>query len=96
MISTLTTILTIVKNIERDKQTTVILEELKKLGIEFKRYSERWDALNRSIDKVSRDAKQVGISSGKISRKFEYIEDAKFDELLEESTDDESSLTTED
>jgi DNA recombination protein RmuC len=94
LISTLTTILTIVKNIERDKQTSVILEELKKLGVEFKRYSSRWESLNKSIEKLSKEAKDVSISSGKISKKFEYIEDAKFDELeVYESIEDES-LTT--
>jgi DNA recombination protein RmuC len=96
LISTLTTILTIVKNIERDKQTSVILDELKKLGMEFKRYTLRWDALNKSINKLSKDAKDVGISSGKISKKFEYIEDANFDELeVFETIDDEPLTTTE-
>jgi len=96
LISTLTTILTIVKNIERDKQTSVILDELKKLGVEFKRYSSRWDSLNKAIDKVSKDAKQVSISSGKISKKFEFIEDAKFDELeVYESIEDESLTSKE-
>jgi len=94
LISTLTTILTIVKNIERDKQTSVILDELKKLGIEFKRYASRWDALNKSIDKLSKEAKDVSISSGKISKKFEYIEDAKFDELEVYESIDNQSLTT--
>ncbi len=96
LISTLTTILTIVKNIERDKQTSLILDELKKLGVEFKRYSSRWDSLNKAIDKVSKDAKQVSISSGKISKKFEFIEDAKFDELeVYESIEDESLTSKE-
>jgi len=96
LISTLTTILTIVKNIERDKQTSIILTELRKLGDEFKRYSDRWAKLKRSIDSVSNDANNVNISSRKISQKFDYIQDAKFDEMLEESSDDESSLTSED
>ncbi|QWB96108.1 DNA recombination protein RmuC [Mycoplasmatota bacterium] len=94
LISTLTTILTVVKNIERDKQTSVILDELKKLGIEFKRYASRWDALNKSIDKLSKEAKDVSISSGKIRKKFEYIEDAKFDELEVYESIDDQSLTT--
>ncbi|MGE4320214.1 MAG: DNA recombination protein RmuC [Acholeplasmataceae bacterium] len=96
LISTLTTILTIVKNIERDKQTSIILTELRKLGEEFNRYSDRWAKLKRSIDSVSNDANNVNISSRKISQKFDYIQDAKFDELLEESFDDEESLTTKD
>ncbi len=96
LISTLATILTIVKNIERDKQTSIILTELRKLGDEFNRYSDRWAKLKRSIDSVSNDANNVNISSRKISQKFDYIQDAKFDELLEESFEDEESLTTKD
>lgn len=96
LISTLTTILTIVKNIERDKQTSIILTELRKLGDEFNRYSDRWAKLKRSIDSVSNDANNVNISSRKISQKFDYIQDAKFDELLQESFEDEESLTTKD
>lgn len=96
LISTLTTILTIVKNMERDKQTSVILEHLKKLGVEFKRYSERWDALNKSIERVSKDARNVSISSGKISKDFKYIEDAKFDELKVRESIEEDSLTSND
>ena len=35
----------IIKNIERDKYTSVIHDELNKLGLEFSRYKERWDKL---------------------------------------------------
>jgi len=95
LISTLTTIITIVKNIERDKQTSIILTELRKLGEEFRRYSDRWAKLKRSIDSVSNDANNVNISSKKISQKFDYIQDARFDEVLEESIDEDEALTTE-
>ncbi len=94
LISTLTTILTIVKNIERDKQTSIILTELRKLGDEFQRYSDRWDKLKRSIDTVSKDVNSVNISSEKISKKFNYIQDAKFDDLLEENISDDQTLTS--
>ena len=55
LISTLTVIQMIIKNIERDKYTKVIHEELNKLGIEFGRYKDRWDKLSRSIDTVNKD-----------------------------------------
>lgn len=83
LISTLSMIQMVVKNMERDKQAGVIIEELQKLGEEFKRYADRWDKLKKSIDSVSRSAEQVHITSTKINTKFKHISEAKFD-LIEE------------
>ena len=55
LMSTLTTIQVIIKNIERDKYAKVIGEELNKLSVEFSRYRERWDKLSKSIQTVSKD-----------------------------------------
>lgn len=87
LISTLTMIQMIVKNMERDEQAQLIIDELMKLGEEFKRYHERWDKLKRSIDSVSKDADRVHITSQKISTKFRHISDAKFDEIDIETED---------
>ncbi len=87
LLSTLTMIQTIVKNMERDEQTSIILEELRKLGEEFKRYDERWDKLNRAIVSVSKQADLVDKTSKKISQKFSNIKDAKFD-LIEEDQEE--------
>ncbi|MBU1092864.1 MAG: DNA recombination protein RmuC [Firmicutes bacterium] len=84
LISTLSMIQMVVKNIQRDEQAKVIIQELIKLGDEFKRYSDRWDKLKKSIDNVSKNAEQVGITSSKISSKFKHISEAKFDEIDEE------------
>ena len=73
LISTLTVIEMIIKNIERDKYTSVIHEELNKLGLEFSRYKERWDKLARSIQTVNKDVESVYITTDKISKKFENI-----------------------
>lgn len=81
LLSTLSLIQVAVKNLERDKQAKVIIEELNKLGEEFKRYSERWDKLKKSIDSVSKNADQVHITSAKINTKFKHISEAKFDEI---------------
>ena len=48
LMSTLTTIELVIKNIEKDKYTSVIHEELNKLSVDFKRYKERWDKLSVS------------------------------------------------
>ncbi len=73
LISTLTVIEMIIKNIERDKYTTIIHEELNKLGIEFSRYKERWDKLSKSIDSVSKDVQDIHTTTNKITKRFESI-----------------------
>lgn len=73
LVSTLTVIEMIIKNIERDKYTRVIHEELNKLGLEFSRYKERWDKLARSIQTVNKDVENVYITADKITKKFESI-----------------------
>ena len=81
LMSTLSTISMILKNIERDKYTEVIHEELNKLGVEFKRYKERWDKLSKSIDSVSSEVKDIHTTTDKISKKFESINSVNIDAL---------------
>ena len=73
LISTLTVIEMIIKNMERDKYTSIIHEELNKLGLEFARYKERWDKLAKSIQTVNKDVENVSITTDKISKKFDTI-----------------------
>ena len=73
LISTLTIIEMIIKNMERDKYTSIIHDELNKLGLEFARYKERWDKLARSIQTVNKDVENVSITTDKITKKFESI-----------------------
>ena len=79
LISSLTTIQVLLKNMERDKYAKVVHEELTKLGIEFSRYKERWDKLSRSIETVTKDVDALNITSDKITKKFESISDVKID-----------------
>lgn len=81
LISTLTIIQVILKNVERDKYTTIIHEELKKLGMEFSRYKDRWSKLSRSIEAVSRDAEAINITTEKITKRFESVNDVEIDKL---------------
>ena len=80
LISTLTTIQVILKNMERDKYAKIVHEELTKLGIEFQRYKERWDKLSRSIETVNKDVENLNITSDKITKKFETISDVRLDD----------------
>lgn len=73
LISTLTVIEMIIKNLERDKYASIIHEELNKLSLEFARYKERWDKLSRSIQAVNKDVESVSITTDKITKKFETI-----------------------
>ena len=79
LISSLTTIQVLIKNIERDKYAKVVHDELIKLGVEFSRYKERWEKLSRSIETVNKDVENLNITSEKISKKFESISDVKID-----------------
>ena len=80
LISSLTTIQVLLKNMERDKYAKVVHDELTKLGIEFSRYKERWDKLSRSIESVNKDVEALNITSDKITKKFVSISDVKLDD----------------
>ena len=79
LISSLTTIEVLLKNMERDKYAKVVHDELTKLGVEFTRYKERWDKLSRSIETVNKDVENLNITSDKITKKFASISDVKLD-----------------
>lgn len=81
LISTLTTIQIILKNIERDKYTKVIHSELRLLDEEFKRYKDRWDKLYRSIETVSRDVKDIYTTTDKITKRFNSINQVEIGEI---------------
>lgn len=84
LISTLTVIQMIIKNMEKDKYTSIIHEELNKLGLEFARYRERWDKLSKSIQTVNKDVENVSITTDKISKKFTSINQVDIKALKEE------------
>ena len=86
LISTLTVVEMIIKNIERDKYTSIIHEELNKLGIEFSRYKERWDKLSRSIETVSKDVNEIHTTTDKITKRFDSISKVEVS-LLEHKED---------
>lgn len=73
LMSTLTIIGMVLKNMERDKYAKVIHDELNKLGIEFDRYKDRWDKLSRSINTVSKDVEDIHTTTEKITKRFASI-----------------------
>lgn len=85
LMSTLTVIQMIIKNMERDKYASVIQQELVKLSEDFNRYSDRWDKLSKTIQTVSKDVENVHISSQKISKRFDMINKVDVKKISEES-----------
>ncbi len=79
LMSVLSTVQVILKNMEREKYSSIIHSELNKLGEEFKRYKTRWDALAKDIKKVSDDVEHINITSNKIEKKFNSISMVEID-----------------
>ena len=94
--TTLMSILTIVqvtmKNIERSKYANIIHEELRKLQEEFARYETRWTSLQKDIEKVTKDVKEIATTSTKISKRFNEISNVK---IVENESKIEQDLLTE-
>ena len=84
LMSTLTTIQVIMKNIERDKYAKVIHNELRLLDTEFKRYKDRWDRLAHNIDSVSKDVKEIYTTTDKITKRFDSINQVEVEKLENE------------
>ena len=80
LMSLLTIIQSVLMGLERDKYTTVIHEELNKLGVEFGRYRERWDKLSRTIQTVNNDVENIHKTTEKITKRFDSINNVKLDE----------------
>lgn len=84
LISTLSIISMILKNMERDKYAEIIHEELDKLGVEFGRYKDRWDKLSRSVKSVNQSLDELHTTTEKITKRFQSIKNAEIDKLKHE------------
>lgn len=80
LMAVLKTIQVVLINIERDKNTKIIHQELEKLSIEFNRYASRWQALEKDITKVYKDVQDISVTSNKIGKKFEKIHQVEIEE----------------
>ena len=89
LMSTLSVISMILKNMERDKYAKVIHDELNRLSIDFSRYKERWDKLSRNIDTVNKSVKELHTTSEKISKRFDSISKADVSSLKNSYIDEE-------
>lgn len=87
LISTLTMIQVIMKNMERDQYAGIIHKELSLLATEFNRYKERWDKLSKSIDMVSKDVKDIHTTTTKITKRFHSINEVEMENLSYEENE---------
>jgi DNA recombination protein RmuC len=72
-LATLTTVQSVMLNLERNKYMSVMHEEINKLGEEFERYQDRWDDLSKHLNTVTKDVDKIHITSNKISGRFQKI-----------------------
>lgn len=79
LMSLLTIIQSVLMGLERDKYTSIIHEELNRLGVEFGRYRERWDKLSRTIQTVNNDIENIHKTTEKITKRFDSISNVKIE-----------------
>ena len=79
LMSLLTIIQSVLMGLERDKYTSVIHDELNRLGVEFGRYRERWDKLSRTIQTVNNDVENIHKTTEKITKRFDSISNVKME-----------------
>ena len=65
------------RDLERSKHAKIIQENLVGLGSEFKRYEARWQKLSKNLDTVHKSAKELETTTGKITSKFNQIQNAE-------------------
>ncbi len=80
LISTLTTLQLMIKDVERNKYASIIQSELKLLGEEFRRYKDRWNKLAKNIDTVSEEVKLLHTTGEKITKRFNSINQVEMED----------------
>ena len=88
LMSVLSTVQVVLRNLEREKYAGIIHEELNKLGKEFKLYKDRWESLAKNIKRVSDDVDKINITSNKIERKFDRISKVEMNQCIEPEIED--------
>ncbi len=71
--ATLTTVQSVMMNMERSKYMSILHEEINKLGVDFGLYEKRWTDLTKHLATVTKDVNNINITTGKISKRFQKI-----------------------
>ena len=77
MMAILTTIQAVSQNLKQSQYALEIQKELNSLSVEFDRYAKRWETLEKDINKVSKDVKDIFTTSTKITRRFDNIKNVE-------------------
>ena len=80
LMAVLNTARAVIKDVETRRQVHIIKEALGKLSQEFTRFDDRMKKLATHIRQAHDDVQQVSITSEKISRRFNEIEQVQLDE----------------
>ncbi|MFV0288121.1 MAG: DNA recombination protein RmuC [Mycoplasmatales bacterium] len=64
----------VLKDVKRNESYDLMYSEILKLKKEFERYETRWNNLYKHLETVVKDVKEVDVTSKKISKKFDDIE----------------------
>jgi DNA recombination protein RmuC len=79
LMAVLNTARAVMKDVATREQVHIIKDELGKLGKDFSRFDERMRKLADHIRLAHKDAEEVRVSSGKITRRFHQIERVEID-----------------
>jgi len=66
---------------KKNKNIIKVNEALTKLGIEFKRFAERWQGISKSIDALSKNKNDFEITVDKIDKRFDSISNINLQEI---------------
>ncbi|EPZ51450.1 RmuC domain protein [Bacteriovorax sp. BAL6_X] len=77
--ATLTTVQSVLMNMERSKYMSILHEEINKLGVDFGLYEKRWGDLTKHLATVTKDVNNINITTGKISKRFQKIMEVEID-----------------
>ncbi len=69
----LTTVQSVLRNVERSQHMEEIRNEINKLEQDFGRFDERWEDLSKHLGTVAKDVEKIHISQRKLSERFKKI-----------------------
>ncbi|PCJ62129.1 MAG: DNA recombination protein RmuC [Planctomycetota bacterium] len=79
LLAFLFTLQSVVRDLETSKQAGIIQKELTALSKEFQLFTSRWGNFTKHLKNINSDVEKLDITSGKITKKFEKIENVEID-----------------
>ncbi|MCR5706166.1 MAG: DNA recombination protein RmuC [Acholeplasmatales bacterium] len=66
---------------KKNKNIIKVNEALTKLGVEFKRFAERWQGISKNIDSLTKNKDELEITVEKIDKRFDSISNIKLEDM---------------